>query len=138
VVTPADHANTVRRIHRESGPIYGDEGFDAALDALLAQAEASWKLADRLEGEVARLQADRNKLLRVADQRLTAGVRMRAERDQAQDALRQIRDFDETTVRFSSVAGAPGEMRKIARAALSAREEAWTHQDRMVLGEGGC
>jgi hypothetical protein len=27
---------------------------------------------------------------------------------------------------------------EIARAALSAREENWTHEDRMVLGDGGC
>jgi hypothetical protein len=47
-VTAADHANTIRRIHSESGPIYGDDGFDAALDALQAQAETDARERERL------------------------------------------------------------------------------------------
>jgi hypothetical protein len=123
VVTAADPANTIRDWLNANGaaPYVG-----AALDALLAQAEnpdAAWQLALDNEKAYAIHRAE------AAEAERDTAVR---ERDQAHAALQQIADYE----------WHPGQpsvgLRAIARAALAAREEAWTHEDRMVLGDGGC
>jgi hypothetical protein len=138
-VTPQEHAATVREEVQSwlAGDYDAMKRYLAALDALLAQAEtAETYRADRDEYDalLGRKMAERD-----------AAVR---ERDQARDALRQIIGMGDHIV---------DDVRKIARAALSAREEGWdeeafvaemhrraareevwTHEDRMVLGEGGC
>jgi hypothetical protein len=162
VVTPADHAKDLANTVREALPYYNRyeheplcqsfydrplpcncrvqktkearAAFDALLDALLAQAETAEAERDRLQqilttrtfsttesgsDLIARLEAERD-----------AAVR---ERDQAQDALRWIANG-----RWNVGAAKDTDIRTFARAALAAREDAWTHEDRMVLGDGGC
>jgi hypothetical protein len=110
-VTPQEHANTVREALKWVDDVYGPPKDDAlaALDALLAQAETAANRESDARHWMSQLEA------------------AEAERDHARDALREI-----------SEARTLADALIIARAALSAREEAWTHEDRMVLGEGGC
>jgi hypothetical protein len=65
------------------------EAAEAERDAAVLRLETyeSAHLAEARAND--ELRADRDKLLKVADQRLTEGLRMRAERDQARDALRR-------------------------------------------------
>jgi hypothetical protein len=156
VVTAADHSNTIREaLHLALGTQGRTENHMAfaALDALLAKAEnpdAAWQLAldnekayaiqraEAAEAERDAYKADRDEYDALLGRKMAERDAAVRERDQARDALRQIAD-----VPTNPELGVPmsGSMLAIARAALdalSAREEAWTHEDRMVYGDGGC
>jgi hypothetical protein len=68
----------------------------------------------------------------------------REERDQARDALRKWQatfPAHRAECAFLTERGCTcglDEAHRLTSAALSAHEEVWTHEDRMVLGEGGC
>jgi hypothetical protein len=181
VVTPADHANTVRDA-LNTGPLPDsqpdrdklDAGHDA-LDALLAQAEAAEKrriVTTTVQGDthMNRLREERDAALdreagtqdaldatrRQSEEQAEEAIKWRLAAEQAHAALRLAlrgipdpmhpgipREFEGGLVHAQIVMldalgdDDPGNV-EAARAALSAREEAWTHEDRMVLGEGGC
>jgi alpha-beta hydrolase superfamily lysophospholipase len=67
-----------------------------------------------------------------------------AQAEQAHAALQTVDEIEDALAEYFAQRDIPMRIRQavdafeIARAALSAREEAWTHEDRMVLGEGGC
>jgi hypothetical protein len=197
VVTPQEHANTIREALAEDylgpdpqDPMAGEKWGPnpaalAALDALLAQAETAERLrvdyddlklrrnASKERAEAA--EAERDAAVRERDQIGAAlgepcaecghidwrsdgyvdrFLAAEGERDQARDALaRADAECGRQHVRAVNAEAAAEqarnaldvlarwphgdiEMCQSARAALS--EEAWTHEDRMVLGEGGC
>jgi hypothetical protein len=125
MTSPADHANTAVLVadlrHALSLLLDVPDNAEtheaaldgsAALDALLAQAETAEGMELAILTEVRRANAAED------------------ERDQAREALREV---------FNEAGGKSGpKVRGIARAALAANKEVWTHEDRMVLGEGGC
>jgi hypothetical protein len=115
VVTPADHANTVR------------DGLQTYLDDVCPEPEF--------------MEARGNSWFAALDALL-------AQAEQAHAALRQIAELPDA--KHGGIYEIPV---NIARAALegwdeeafvgemhrrAALGEAWTHEDRMVLGEGGC
>jgi hypothetical protein len=51
---------------------------------------------------------------------------------------RHAQEMEKALQQIAAIDTTPPAAARISRAALSAREEAWTHQDRMVLGDGGC
>jgi hypothetical protein len=120
VVTPADHANTVRDALSSRPNRRSPDPALAALDALLAQAD------------------DASALLKEASQQHDRALSAEAERDAAVRAAEQAHAALREIERFANNNASSGHIGFLARAALSAREEAWTHEDRMVLGEGGC
>jgi hypothetical protein len=68
---------------------------------------------------------------RAADAALAALDALLAQAETAEEATRVANEME-------LLAEGAMKLKYKAEAALAAREEAWTHEDRMVLGEGGC